>query len=102
MILRFLTLMALIVSLTVPALAKAVHAKRCASQTSLEMCYVPQLSGLASAQAGFELPCGAKALPCAKAALPSGAEREETMAFIEANLAWISQIFGPPEKPPRI
>lgn len=102
MILRFLTLMALIVSLAVPALAKPLHAKHCATQPSIEMCHVPQQSALTPSQAGFELPCGAKALPCAKAAVPGGAEREETLAFIEAPLAWISQTFGPPEKPPRI
>lgn len=102
MILRFLIFMVLAVSLVVPALAKPLHAKPCPTQSSIEMCHIAPSSGLTPAQAGFELPCGAKALPCLKDALPSGAEREEVLAFVEAHFAWLSQTFGPPEKPPRI
>lgn len=102
MILRFLTLMTLVVSLAVPALAKPLHAKRCPTQSAVEMCNAAQPLGLMPGQSGFEQPCGAKALPCLKAAVPRGAEREETLAFVDAHVAWISQTFGPPEKPPRI
>lgn len=102
MILRFLTLMALVVSLAVPALATPAHEKPCPTQLSFEICHAPQQLGLLSGQSSLELPCGAKAIPCAKGASPSGAEREEVLAFVDAHIAWTSQSYGPPEKPPRI
>lgn len=102
MILRCLLLMVLVVSLVVPALATPVQAKPCKSQSSIEMCHLAQPSGLTSGQARFELPCGGKALPCPMGALPDAAEREEILAFVAAPLAWPSQSFAPPEKPPRI
>lgn len=102
MILRFLTFMALVVSLAVPALAKPLLAKSCPSQSSIEMCYSADHLAVMSGQSSLEQPCGSKALPCLKGVLPDVAEREAVLVFSEAHMAWISQTFGPPEKPPRI
>ena len=102
MILRFLTLMVLVVSLAVPGLAKPAQVKNCPMQSSVEMCHVLPLQGIMQGQFSFEMPCGAKALPCPKGAVPNWVEREAVLSFIETHVAWVSQTFGPPEKPPRI
>jgi len=101
MILRFLTLMALVASLAFPALAEPADAKRCPTQTSFEMCHSPQYQGLASSQGSFEKPCGAKALHCPAGVLPDGLQREGVLFFGEPHMVWTSQTFGPPDKPPR-